>query len=106
MFFGEVKNQVGSANEITLRFDFNQYDYKSSFTNNYKNALSYRRKSMTNNSKGSRSPAQMHRQQKKLSSFSPNKRYQNVKKLSVAPSQRYPVKKNKYTPPKKRKRRK
>jgi type IX secretion system PorP/SprF family membrane protein len=104
MFYGEVKNQVGSANEITLRFDFNQYEYKSSFSNNYKSSMAYRRKSMS--SKGSHSPAQMHRNQKKLSSYSPNKRYQNVKKLSIAPSQRSKAKKTKYTPPKKRKRKK
>lgn len=103
MFFGEVRNQVGSTNEFTLRLDFIQYDYKSTFSSNYKSSLAYRRKTMANH-KGSRSPAQLHRSQKKLASFSPNKRYQNVKKLSVIPSsQRYKVKSSKYKPPRKRK---
>lgn len=106
MFFGDIRNQVGSTNEFTLRLDFNQYDYKSTFSNNYKSALAYRRKTMSSH-RGSRSPGQMHRQQKKLSNFSPNKRYQNVKKLSVTPSsQRYKAKSTKYHAPKKKKRRK
>jgi type IX secretion system PorP/SprF family membrane protein len=104
MLFGDVRSQVGSTNELTLRFDFSQYDYKSSFSNSYKSSLAYRRKTMSSHNKGSRSPAQMHRSQKKLASFSPNKRYQNVKKLSVTPSsQRYKAKSNKYKPPRKRK---
>jgi type IX secretion system PorP/SprF family membrane protein len=104
MFFGEMKGFAGATNEFTLRFDFNKYDYRASFSDNYKQALALRRKTMSTNRPGTRSPGQMHRQQKKLSSFSPNKRYQNVKKLSVTPtSQRYKAKSNKYRKPKKRK---
>jgi type IX secretion system PorP/SprF family membrane protein len=103
MFFGEIKG-AGATNEFTLRFDFNKYDYRSSFSDNYKSALALRRKTMSSSRPGNRSPSQMHRQQKKLSSFSPNKRYQNVKKLSITPSsQRYKAKSNKYRKPKKRK---
>jgi type IX secretion system PorP/SprF family membrane protein len=102
MFFGDLKCQAGATNEFTLRFDFAKYDYRASFSDNYKQALALRRKTM--NRPGNRSPAQMHRQQKKLASYSPNKRYQSVKKFSVTPaSQRTKAKSNKYRKPKKRK---
>lgn len=101
MFFGEMKGNVGATNEFTLRFDFAKYDYRTTFSDNYKQALALRRKTMSTSRSGSRSPAQMHRQQKKLASYSPNKRYQNVKKLSVTPSsQRYKGKSNTYRKPK------
>jgi type IX secretion system PorP/SprF family membrane protein len=89
MYFSNVQAQVGATNEFTLRLNFKEYDYRKSFSSNYKTALAYRRKSM-NSYKGSRSPTQLHRQQKRLATYSPNKRYQNVQKLSVTPaSQRY-----------------
>jgi len=89
MYFSDVRAQVGATNEFTLRLNFKEYDYRKSFTDNYKTALSYRRKSM-NTYKGSRSPSQLHRQQKRMAAYSPNKRYQNVQKLSITPaSQRY-----------------
>jgi hypothetical protein len=104
MFFGDLKGQVGATNEFTLRFDFAKYDYRASFSDNYKQALALRRKTMYSYSGGSRSPGQMHRSQKKLASYSPNKRYQKVKKLSMTPtSQRAKSKPNKYRKPKKRK---
>jgi len=89
MYFSNVQAQIGATNEFTLRLNFKEYDYKKSFTANYKSAIAIRRKSM-NSYRGSRSPAQLHRQQKRLASYSPNKRYQNVQKLSITPaSQRY-----------------
>lgn len=104
MFFGEMKGNAGATNEFTLRFDFAKYDYRASFSDNYKQALALRRKTMSTNRAGNRSPAQMHRKQKKLANYSPNRRYQNVKKLSVTPSsQRYKAKSTKYRKPKKRK---
>jgi type IX secretion system PorP/SprF family membrane protein len=89
MYFSNVQSQVGATNEFTLRLNFKEYDYRKSFSDSYKSALSYRRKSMSSYH-GSRSPSQLHRQQKRLASYSPNKRYQNVQKLSITPSsQRY-----------------
>lgn len=103
MYFSQVQSQVGATNEFTLRLNFKEFDYRKSFSANYKSALSYRRKSMST-FKGSRSPTQLHRQQKKLAAYSPNKRYQNVQKLSITPSsQRYKSKPHK--PAYKRKRR-
>lgn len=101
MFFGEMKGLAGATNEFTLRFDFNKYDYRSSFSDNYRQALALRRKTMSNSRPGTRSPAQMHRQQRKLASYSPNKRYQTTKKFSSP--QRNKSKTSKYRKPKKRK---
>jgi hypothetical protein len=104
MFLSDVHNQVGSSNEFTLRLNFKEYNFKKSFSADYKGSLAYRRKTMASH-RGSKSPGQLHRNQKKLASFSPNKRYQNVKKLSVTPSSQRSKVKSKYKAPVKRKRR-
>lgn len=85
---GNVGGFVGSANEITLRFDFNNESYKERFRADYKSAVSYRRKTVSSSmtKPGGRSPKQLHRKQKKLAPYSPNKRYQNIKKLGVKSS--------------------
>jgi type IX secretion system PorP/SprF family membrane protein len=104
MYFSDVQSQVGATNEFTLKLNFKEYDYRKTFTDSYKSALAYRRKSMSTY-KGSRSPAQLHRQQKRLASYSPNKRYQNVQKLSITPaSQRFKAHKPKASKHKRRKR--
>lgn len=84
MFFNDIRNQVGSTNEFTLRLDFKKAAPKSTgnFKADYASALAYRRKTMATTTAGSRSPAELHKKQKKLAAYSPNKRYQNVKKLS------------------------
>ena len=75
---------VGAANEITLRFDFNDESYKERFRADYKNSMAYRRKTLSPSAKFSaRSPKQLQSKQKKLTPYSPNNRYQNVKKLSM-----------------------
>lgn len=79
MIMGNIGGFVGSANEITLRFDFNNAEYKERFRADYKAALSYRRKTL---SPAGKSPKQLHKKQKRLSAYSPNTRYQNTKKLS------------------------
>ncbi|MBL7858020.1 MAG: PorP/SprF family type IX secretion system membrane protein [Cyclobacteriaceae bacterium] len=93
MFVGEVRNQVGSTNEFTLRFDFNAFDYRNNFKADYLNSMAYRRKTLNSakpGSSGSKGPAQLHKQQKKMAAYSPNKRYQNINKLSMTPgSQHY-----------------
>lgn len=65
---------AGTANEITLRYDFNNKAYKETFRSNYKEAVSFRRKTMNHISTKS-SPG-------KMKAYSPNARYQNVKKFS------------------------
>jgi type IX secretion system PorP/SprF family membrane protein len=89
---GNLGGYVGSANEYTLRYDFNDESYKERFRSDYKSALSYRRKTMGGpvGKSGSRSPKQMHRKQKKLAPYSPNRRYQNVKKLSTSKMKKKP----------------
>jgi len=88
---GSVGGFVGSANEFTLRYDFNNESYKNRFQADYKSALSYRRKTLSApvGKVGVKSPQQAHRKQKKLSPYSPNKRYQSIKKLGVKSSQTY-----------------
>jgi type IX secretion system PorP/SprF family membrane protein len=82
---GNVGGFVGAANEITLRFDFNDESYKERFRADYKSAVSYRRKTVgaSSSRNGGRSPKQLHKKQKKLAPYSPNNRYQNIKKLGV-----------------------
>jgi hypothetical protein len=108
---GNVGGFVGSANEITLRLDFNDESYKERFRADYKSALSYRRKTMSSalSKPGGRSPKQLHNKQKKLAPYSPNKRYQNIKKLGVKTTSAYKKKayssrkkKGRKSPPKKR----
>lgn len=101
---------VGAANEITLRFDFNDESYKERFRADYKNAMAYRRKTLSSPSRVStNSPKQLRKKQKKLAPFSPNNRYQNIKKLSQnrksSPPKNYYSGKNKFKPKKKNARR-
>lgn len=93
---GNVGGFVGAANEITLRFDFNDESYKERFRADYKSAVSYRRKTVgSSNSRSKKSPKQLHKRQKKLAPYSPNNRYQNIKKLGVK-TKGSPGKKKKY----------
>lgn len=79
MLLNNLGSAVGAGNEFTLRFDFNNSEYKERFRADYKAALSYRRKTL---SPAGKSPKQLHKKQKKLAPYSPNTRYQNTKKLS------------------------
>lgn len=91
IIMGNIGGFVGSANEVTLRWDFNHESYKDRFRADYKSAMSYRRKtvSSTLSRPGSHGPKQLHKKQKKVAPYSPNKRYQNIKKLGVKTSQGY-----------------
>ena len=82
---GGVGGYVGSANEYTVRYDFNDESYKERFRSDYKSAVALRRKTFSGpvGKSGARSPKQMHRKQKKIAPYSPNRRYQNMKKLST-----------------------
>ncbi|MBX2946413.1 MAG: PorP/SprF family type IX secretion system membrane protein [Cyclobacteriaceae bacterium] len=85
---------VGAANEITLRFDFNDNSYKERFQSDYKSSMAYRRKTLSPAAKFSaRNPKQLQSKQKKLTPYSPNNRYQNVKKLSMNQKSSAPRKK-------------
>ncbi|HEY3402564.1 MAG TPA: PorP/SprF family type IX secretion system membrane protein [Ohtaekwangia sp.] len=104
---GNVGGFVGSANEITLRLDFKNEDYKERFRADYKSSVSYRRKTISSGKPGSSSPHKLHSKQKKVVPYSPNKRYQNIKKLGVKKSSNYKKnysskRKKKRSPPKKR----
>jgi type IX secretion system PorP/SprF family membrane protein len=100
---------VGAANEITLRLDFNDESYKERFRADYKNAMTYRRKTLSTPVKVSSQKTKGKNNSKKLTPYSPNSRYQNVKKLSMntktssAPGKKYKSPKNKFSPPKKKK---
>lgn len=85
---GSVGGFVGSANEITLRYDFANESYKERFRADYKSAVSYRRKTVSSSASrpGGKNSKQLHRKQKKLAPYSPNRRYQNIKKLGVKSS--------------------
>ena len=93
---------VGAANEFTLRYDFNDETYKQRFRADYKNAMSYRRKTLSTPSKVSSlgKTTKSKNKQKRLTPYSPNTRYQNVQKLSMNKRTSAPGKK-KYTPNKK-----
>jgi type IX secretion system PorP/SprF family membrane protein len=97
MITGNVGGFVGAANEFSIRFDFNEQNYKDRFSADYKSSVAYRRKTMSGPSSksGSRSPKQLQRKQKKLAPYSPNSRYQNTKKLSVKKSTGFKSKKRK-----------
>jgi len=99
---------VGAANEFTLRVDFNDETYKERFRADYKNAMSYRRKTLSAPMKVSsqNSAKQARNKQKKLAPYSPSTRYQNVKKLSLnkkVSSKNSSSKNRKFSPPQKRK---
>ena len=78
---------TGTSNEFTLRYDFNDQNYQKKFRQDYKQALSYRRKALTTASirktPGGHTPKQLAKAQKRVAAFSPNSRYQNTKKLSM-----------------------
>ena len=109
MIMSGIGGYVGSANEITLRLDFNDETYKERFRADYKSAMSYRRKTLSAPMKmSSKSPSQSRNKQKKLAPYSPNTRYQNVKKLSMnkkstAPGKKYKSSNKKFNPKKKKK---
>ncbi len=87
MIFGSVGGFVGSSNEFTLRYDFNEQNYQKKFRQDYKQSISYRRKTLNTSSikrtPGGHSPKQLQKAQKRVAAFSPNSRYQNTKKLSM-----------------------
>lgn len=104
IIMGNVGGFVGSANEFTIRYDFNNESYKERFRSDYKTSIAYRRKTMsTSNNSASHSPKQLHRKQKKFPVYSPNKRYQNIKKLGIKTSKKKSHKyKGRKSPPKRR----
>lgn len=77
VFLGDVRSQVGATSEITLRYDFSFYSYKSNFRADYRNSMTYRKK-VAASSPAPRSPGKLHTQQKKYAKNSPNKRYQKM----------------------------
>jgi type IX secretion system PorP/SprF family membrane protein len=85
MITGNIGGFVGAANEFTLRFDFNENNYKTRFRADYKSSVAYRRKTLSGpaGKQGSRNPKSIQKKQRKLAPYSPNSRYQNIKKLSV-----------------------
>ncbi len=103
-----VRGALGSSHELTLRLDFNEFNYQTNFQTTYRNALAYRRKTLSApvGKVGSRSPQQLHQKQKKHAAYSPNQRYQNIQKLSVTPaSQRQKISSSKKKSYKRKKRR-
>ncbi len=91
MVLGNVGGYVGAANEFVIRMDFNNKETKinKNFRADYKNSLTYRRKSLSTaygKSVGSKSPQQLKKKQKKYAPYSPNKRYQNVNKAGIKKS--------------------
>jgi type IX secretion system PorP/SprF family membrane protein len=100
MLINPVGGFVGSSNEFTLRYDFNDQSYQQKFKSDYKNAISYRRKTLNSSgirkTAGGRTPKQLSKAQKRVAAFSPNKRYQNTKKLSMG--KKSAIKKPAYKP--------
>jgi type IX secretion system PorP/SprF family membrane protein len=110
MITSSIGGYVGAANEITLRFDFNDQSYKERFSADYRNAMAYRRKTLSTPSRiSAQSPKQSKKNQKRLAPYSPNTRYQNVQKLSTQRKGSGPsgpsLSGKKFNPPKKNKRR-
>jgi len=94
---GGLGGFVGSSNEFTMRLDFNNQGQKVKFRDDYKNALSYRRKTLTTSASkrttaGGHTPKQLSKAQKRVSAYSPNRRYQNTSKLSHG--KKVPIKKS------------
>ncbi|HYG02792.1 MAG TPA: PorP/SprF family type IX secretion system membrane protein [Chryseosolibacter sp.] len=86
MITGNVGGVIGAGNEFSLRFDFNENNYKERFRSDYKSSVAYRRKTMSKGPVGrsaSRSPKDIKKKQRKIAPYSPNSRYQNTKKLSI-----------------------
>lgn len=109
MISSSIGGFVGAANEITLRLDFNDESYKERFRADYKNAMSYRTKSLSSPAKISAQKSRSKAGQRKLAPYSPSTRYQNVKKLSMNKKSAAPAKKfkassrKKFSPPKRKK---
>ncbi|MFM9840670.1 MAG: type IX secretion system membrane protein PorP/SprF [Cyclobacteriaceae bacterium] len=87
MILTPIGGFVGSSSEFTLRYDFNDQNYQKKFRQDYKQSISYRRKTLNTSSikrtPGGHSPKQLKKAQKRVAAFSPNTRYQNTKKLSM-----------------------
>jgi len=99
MILGGVGGFVGSANEITFRYDFNNKTYRQNYRADFLEASTIRRKSLTKGHAGPRTPAQSRKMENKLKSYSPNTRYTtNTRKLS--PKKRGFKKVKKFKPPK------
>lgn len=77
IFLGDVRSQVGATSEITLRYDFKAYSYKSNYKADYLGALAYRKK-VNSSMPPPRSPGQFSAKNKKFAKSSPNKRYQGI----------------------------
>lgn len=86
MILGSVGGFTGSSNELTLRLDFAVKETPKKYNSDYKNSMSYRRKTLNTSgvkkTAGGRTSKQLSKAQKRVAAFSPNKRYQNVSKLS------------------------
>jgi type IX secretion system PorP/SprF family membrane protein len=92
VFMGDIRSQVGANSEITLRYDFNNYSYKTDYKAEYRYSMAYRRK--TNSGfHSAKSPSSLHSQQKKVAKNSPNKRYQ---KATPRKFNQYKLKKSSY----------
>lgn len=78
---------VGSSNEFTIRYDFNDQNYQKKFRQDYNQSLSFRRKTLNTSTikrtPGGHSAKQLAKAQKRVAAFSPNSRYQSTKKLSM-----------------------
>ena len=75
---------LGAANEVTLRYDFNDESYQQRFRADYKSAMTYRRKTLSSPSTLSSGKSLSDRnKQKRLQPYSPNARYENNLKLST-----------------------
>jgi len=87
MITSPVGGFVGTSNEFTIRYDFNDQNYQKKFRADYKQSLSYRRKTLNTSSvrktPGGHTPKQLAKDRKRVAAFSPNSRYQNTKKLSM-----------------------
>jgi type IX secretion system PorP/SprF family membrane protein len=82
-----VGGYVGSSNEFTLRYDFNEQNYQKKYRKEYNQSIAFRRKTLTTSSikknPGGRSPKQLKKAQRRVAPYTPNSRYQNMKKLSL-----------------------
>lgn len=96
MIGNELSSALGSTHEVTFRYDFNKRNYQDRFSRDYKNSMTYRRKTLSGSSarkkignKGPRSYSK--KKQKRIRQMSPSKRYQSTKKLPK--SKKFNVKK-------------
>ncbi len=95
----DFRTALGNSNEITLRFDFSNYNYQDRFKADYKNALAFRRKTLSSavkrgRSVGAKSPADLAKRKKRLKYVkSPNARYSNYKRPKKTSKKRFNTKK-------------